>query len=70
RNVFGLMLLANTALVFGLGLVQLYFWLNVVGQGSFSVYNVLAMGFFPFIVGDLIKVTAAAAVAWAISPKK
>jgi biotin transport system substrate-specific component len=66
----GLMLFANFVLVYVPGLFQLYLWLNLVKGGTFSFYQVLAMGLFPFIVGDVIKAVAGAAIARGITPKQ
>lgn len=62
-RMLGLMLLASI-LIYIPGLLQLYMWLNTGGTASF--YQVLAMGFIPFIVGDLIKAMAATGIAWRV----
>jgi biotin transport system substrate-specific component len=65
-----MMLLADFVLVFGPGLIQLHFWLNIAGGKNAGLYPLLAMGLLPFIIGDTIKVIAAAGIAWVISPKE
>ena len=70
RTLLGLMLFANFVLIYIPGLLQLYLWLNLVEGGAISFYQVLTMGFFPFIVGDVIKVLAATGIAWGITPKQ
>jgi len=69
-RMLGLMLIANFILIYVPGLVQLYLWLNLVKGDSVGIYQVLTMGFFPFIAGDIIKATAVAATAWAVTPKQ
>jgi biotin transport system substrate-specific component len=69
-KMLGLMLFANFVLIYVPGLVQLYLWLSMVKGDTANIYQVLTMGFFPFIAGDAIKVIAAAAIAWAVTPKQ
>lgn len=69
-SMFGLMLFANFVLIYIPGLLQLHLWLNLVQGKAVSLYQVLVMGLFPFIVGDVIKTVAAAAVARGITPKE
>lgn len=70
RSLLGLMLFADFVLVFGPGLIQLHLWSNLAGQGTIGFYQLLTMGLFPFIAGDVVKVVAAAGAAWALSPKE
>ena len=70
RSLLGLMLFADFVLVFGPGLIQLHLWLNLAGQGTIGFYQLLTMGFLPFVLGDVVKVVAAAGVAWALLPKE
>ena len=69
-SMLGLMLFANFVLIYIPGLLQLHLWLNLVGGGAASFYQVLTMGLFPFIVGDVIKAIAAAGIAWGVTPKQ
>ncbi len=69
-SMLGLMLFANFVLIYIPGLLQLHLWLNLVEGGATSFYQVLTMGLFPFIVGDVIKAAAAAGIAWGITPKQ
>jgi biotin transport system substrate-specific component len=68
--MLGLMLFANFALIYIPGLLQLHLWLNLVKGETASFYQVLAMGLFPFIAGDVIKAIAVAVTAWAVTPKQ
>lgn len=68
--MFLLMLFANFVFIHLLGLFQLSIWLNIVQNGHFQVSELLKMGTFPFIVGDIVKILAAASIATAITPKK
>ena len=63
--VFVLMLFANFILIHLPGLLQL----SVV-TGVRNIYKLLSMGTLPFIVGDVAKVLAAAALAKGITPKQ
>ena len=60
-----LMFLANFVLIHLPGLLQL----SVV-TGVRNIYKLLSMGTLPFIVGDVAKVLAAAALAKGITPKQ
>ena len=51
------------------GLVYLYFYLSTLGV-SVGILELLSLGMIPFIVGDIIKTVAAAAVAKGITPKR
>ena len=69
-RMLGLILISNFALIYIPGLVQLYLWLNLVKGSAVNIYQVLTMGLFPFITGDIIKAIAVAATAWAVTPKQ
>ena len=69
-SMLGLMLFANFVLIYIPGLLQLYLWLNLVNGEAFGFYQVLVMGCFPFVAGDVIKAVAAAAVARGVTPKQ
>ncbi len=68
--MLGLMLFANFVLIYTPGLIQLYLWSNLVAGKVVSLYQVLAMGFLPFIAGDVIKAITVAGIAWGITPKQ
>jgi biotin transport system substrate-specific component len=68
-SMLGLMLFASLVLVYLPGLIWLGLWLNFISGTPASASAVIAMGAAPFIVGDVIKVVAAAALARAITPK-
>ena len=73
RNYFallGLMLFADFILIFGPGLLQLNLWLNLVNHNAANIGQLLTLGLLPFIIGDIIKVIAAAAAGWALLPKQ
>ncbi len=80
-SMMGLMLFANFILIHGPGL----FWLNhfpyegwlrassVLGLGPYEGRSLLALlmvGTIPFIVGDIVKAVAAAAMARGVTPKQ
>ncbi len=69
RSMFGLMSLANFAIIYIPGLLGLGFWIYMV-EGSFpTIFTLLGMGLLPFILGDLVKICGAAALTRAITPK-
>jgi len=67
--MLGLMLFADFVLIYVPGLLQLHLWLNLVRGQTTSLYQVLGMGLFPFVAGDLIKVITAAGIAWLVIPR-
>ncbi len=69
-SLLGLMLFGNFVLVYVPGMLQLGLWLNLIQGKAVSVYQVLVMGFFPFIIGDVIKVAVAAGIAWGVTTKR
>ena len=68
-SMLGLMLFANFALIYIPGLLWLGLWLKVVAGSPVSFIALLGMGALPFILGDVIKAVAAAAIARGITPK-
>ncbi|UCE98170.1 MAG: biotin transporter BioY [Dehalococcoidia bacterium] len=69
-SILGLMLFANFALIYLPGLIWLGIWLNIVSGTSITIPAIIAIGATPFIVGDILKIVAAATVAKSITPKK
>ncbi|MBN1643396.1 MAG: biotin transporter BioY [Dehalococcoidales bacterium] len=69
-RMLGLILFANLVLIYVPGLLQLYLWSNLINGSTTGIYQVLTMGFFPFIIGDVIKSVAVAVTAWAVTPKQ
>jgi len=69
-SMLGLMLFANFVLIYIPGLLQLHVWLSLVKGEAVGFYQTLAMGVFPFIIGDAAKAIAAAAIAKGITPKR
>ena len=67
--MFGLMLFASFILIYGPGLLQLNFWLSLVKGEPVSFSHLLMIGAVPFLIGDAVKVAAAALIARAITPK-
>lgn len=66
----GLMLFANFILIYIPGLIMLGIWIQSVTGTTPGIWDLLIMGFIPFIVGDLFKIGGAAALTKAITPKK
>ena len=69
-SMLGLMFFANIALIYIPGLIWLGMWLNLVSDTPTTIAAVISMGAVPFIMGDTLKVVAAAAIAKAIIPKE
>jgi biotin transport system substrate-specific component len=67
--MFGLMAATGVLLIYVPGAIWLALWLGMAGK-AVTFASVMAMGVAPFILGDIIKTTAAAAVASAITPKQ
>ena len=65
-NILMLMLFANFILIYVPGLVQLHLLMGF----SIGLGELLMMGMIPFVIGDLIKIVAAAAIAKGITPKR
>ncbi len=68
--MFALLLFANFFLIYIPGLIQLGAWIYIVKGSAPGIWSLLAMGLLPFLVGDLIKIGGAAALAKAVTPKK
>ncbi len=69
-SMFGLMLFANFVLIHGPGLLQLELWFYITKATKLTLCKLFKIGTLPFIVGDIIKITVAAALAKAITPKE
>jgi len=69
-TMLGLMLVANFVLIYPFGLAQLYYWLKFAEGQAIGFSTLLAMGFIPFVAGDVIKVAGVALIARAITPKE
>jgi biotin transport system substrate-specific component len=68
--MLGLMLVANFVLIYVPGLLQLGLWLDLVKGSPVSFGDLLGMGAVPFIIGDITKAAAAAAIARGVTPKQ
>ncbi|MFH1639277.1 MAG: biotin transporter BioY [Chloroflexota bacterium] len=69
-SMLGIMLVANFLFIYGMGLIQLGFWMNMVKGSAVTFSGLLYMGLIPFLAGDMTKAVAAAAIARVITPKK
>lgn len=47
---------ANFAIIYSFGLIQLYVWFSLKGT-QLSLAKLLSMGLLPFILGDLVKIS-------------
>ena len=68
--MFGLMLFANFVLIHAPGLLQLGLWFYLTRGTGLTLWKLLCMGTIPFVIGDITKIVAAAALTKAITPKE
>jgi biotin transport system substrate-specific component len=64
-----LLLFANFVLIYVPGLIGLGTWLYITNGTVPGIWTLLAMGVLPFVIGDIIKIGGAAALAKAVTPK-
>ena len=57
------LLLANFLFIHGIGLIQLYLWLNIFGTNPLGIKELTSMGTLPFIPSDILKIIAVATMA-------
>jgi biotin transport system substrate-specific component len=68
--LLALIITANFVLIYVPGLLQLGLWLTAAGGKPVGIYQLLNLGLFPFIIGDLIKIFLAVTLAWGVTPKR
>ncbi len=68
--MLGLMLFANFILIYVPGLIGLGIWIQKTTGSTPGIWNLLLLGFIPFIIGDLFKIAGAAALTKGITPKE
>jgi len=66
-KLLGLMFFANFIIIYGIGLLWLYFWTKSISGHSLSFYSLYLMGAFPFLIGDMIKIFAVSIVSKSIA---
>lgn len=59
---------ANFLIIYGVGVPWLYAWSTVVAGSTVTLPELLTMGLWPFVPGDVVKLFAAAAIGAAITP--
>lgn len=69
-QIFISMIITNQIFIFGVGLTQLYVYLHFIKGQSPAPLELLSLGYFPFLIGDVIKVSLAAGVAKTLLAKK
>lgn len=67
--MFTLLLCANFIFIYVPGVIGLAAWMYITNGTMPGVWTLLAMGVLPFVIGDLIKIGGAAALAKAVTPK-
>ena len=60
---------ANFILMYIPGLIGLAIWFNFTQGATLGIYDLLMMGFVPFIIGDIVKILGVASVSKAFLPK-
>ncbi|WP_048189844.1 biotin transporter BioY [Methanobacterium sp. SMA-27] len=70
KSMLVLLLVSNFAFIYIPGLIGLGAWLYVVNGTIPGIWTLLVMGLLPFLIGDLIKIGGAAALAKAVTPKE
>lgn len=70
RPMLFLMLFANFALIYIPGLIGLGAWMYFATGSMPTIWSLLVMGLIPFIIGDLFKISGAAALTKAVTPKE
>lgn len=68
--MLGLMTFASFILIYVPGLLVLAAWMYTNTGTTPEIWNLLAMGLLPFVVGDLIKIVGASAFTKVIVPKE
>jgi len=68
--MLALMLFANFVLIYIPGMIQLGLWSHMITGVTPTLWQILLMGMIPFVVGDITKIAAAAAIATGITPKQ
>ena len=68
-RMFGLMAATSVLLIYIPGAVWLALWLGMAGK-TVTFASIMAMSVLPFIAGDIVKTMAAAAIAYAATPKQ
>jgi biotin transport system substrate-specific component len=69
-SILGLMIFANFILIYGAGLLHLGAWLYLVKGSRATLWELLVIGFIPFIIGDVTKILAVSALVGVITPKE
>ncbi len=67
-NLLIIMLISNFAFVHLIGMIQLYFWMDIAAGKHFGLMELFLAGSFPFIAGDIAKIIIAAFIASSLSP--
>lgn len=67
-SLLGVLLVANFLLIYGVGLPWLFGWFTLVQGSTPTLMELLTVGLFPFVPGDIVKLLGAAAVGKAITP--
>ncbi len=69
-NLLMIMLVSNFTIVHLIGLVQLYFWMDIAVGKHLGLKELLLAGSIPFIAGDIVKIIISALVSSTLSVRK
>ncbi len=67
--LLALLTFANLVFIYAPGLLQLYLWSKFVTAATFDVFNLLRIGFLPFVPGDLIKILSVTVIGSSLNSK-
>lgn len=68
RYLVAVLFVINFVVIYGLGLPWLFAWLTLVEGSAVTLTQLLTMGLFPFVPGDIVKLVGAALVGTAVIP--
>lgn len=69
-SMIAIMLFANFAIIYSFGLTGLYLWFYFVMGIQIAFWKLLTLGMIPFIIGDILKIFTASAIAKGLTPKQ
>lgn len=68
--LLGVLLVANFGIIYGVGLPWLYGWFALATGSTPALLELLTMGLFPFVPGDVVKLLGAMAVGTLVLPSE
>lgn len=68
-KITGILMFANFVIIYGLGLIGLGAWLNLIKGSSVSFLDLIELGAAPFVIGDILKLIFVSMVSMLVLPK-